>query len=399
MRTLFFIVFFSIAFLARAQERCLTSAYLESNNIAGTPEAQNIRKAESFQKNKSSLSTVAEDEIIRIPVVVHVLYNQPSQNISDAQIQSGVDALNRDFRKRNGDTANTPVRFRHLAADVMIEFYLAKSDPRGRATTGINRKYTSRGGWAPDDKIKLSAQGGLDGWNSKQYLNIWIGNIIGSSGYATVPGSAAATDGIVINAAAFGTFNTVAPFHRGRTAVHEVGHWLGLKHIWGDTQCGDDAVDDTPRQGYFTKGCPTGFRTSCENGEQGDMYMNYMDYTNDDCMNLFTLGQRQRMRAAFAEGGPRASLLDSRGLQEPYLQESPVTLPETSLYPNPASDKVTVVVTEALVGKTINIYNHNGQLQQAVVVRSTQHTINIAALKPGLYFLRGENFLQKFIKL
>lgn len=399
MRTLFFVVFFTIAFLSRAQERCLTSAYLESNQIAGTPEAQNIRKAESFQKNKSLLRTVAEDEIIRIPVVIHVLYNQPSQNISDAQIQSGLDALNRDFRRRNADTANTPFRFRHLAADVMIEFYLAKSDPRGRATTGINRKYTSRSGWAPDDKIKFSAQGGLESWNSKQYLNIWIGNIIGSSGYATVPGSAVATDGIVINANAFGTINTVAPFHLGRTAVHEVGHWLGLKHIWGDTQCGDDAVDDTPRQGFFTKGCPTGFRTSCENGEQGDMYMNYMDYTNDDCMNLFTQGQRQRMRAAFAEGGPRASLLDSRGLLEPYLQESPVSLPEASLYPNPATDKVTVVVNETLVGKTINIYNHNGQLQQAVLVQSIQQSINIAGLTPGLYFLRGENFLQKFIKL
>ena len=399
MRTLFLFVLIQISFFSRAQERCVTAAYLDASRAAGTTDALNIRKAETFQKNKSYLRSVADDEIIRIPVVVHVLYNYPSQNISDAQIQSGLEALNRDFRMRNADTMNTPKRFRYLAADVAIEFYLAKSDPRGRATTGINRKYTSRLGWASDDKIKLSSQGGLDGWDSKQYLNIWIGNIAGSSGYATVPGSAAATDGIVINTNAFGTINTVAPFHLGRTTVHEIGHWLGLKHIWGDTQCGDDAVDDTPRQGFFTKGCPTDFRTSCDNGEQGDMYMNYMDYTNDDCMNLFTLGQRQRMRAAFAEGGPRASLLNSRGFQEPYLQEAATPVPESTVYPNPASDKITFVVNSTMIGKRINIYSCNGQLQQVETIQSNQQTINIASLKRGLYFLKAEGFLQKIIKL
>ncbi|RYZ61105.1 MAG: T9SS type A sorting domain-containing protein [Chitinophagaceae bacterium] len=397
MRTLFFLVLIHTVFFSRAQERCGVTA-TDAGNIA---DAQNIRKAETFLRNKAVARTVAGNDVIRIPVVVHVLYNQPSQNISDAQIQSGLDALNRDFRMRNADTVNTPQRFRHLAADVMIEFYLAKSDPRGRATTGINRKHTSRGGWAPDDKIKLSVQGGLDGWDSKSYLNIWIGNIVGSSGYATVPGSAAATDGIVINTNAFGTINTVAPFNMGRTAVHEVGHWLGLKHIWGDTQCGDDGVDDTPRQGYFTKGCPTGFRSSCSNGEEGDMYMNFMDYTNDACMSLFTLGQGQRMRAAFADGGPRASIISSRGLQEPYLAEAemPVVKTETALFPNPATDKITVTVGSDLLGKQASIYNQNGQLQQVVILQTTQQSISIAALKPGLYFVKADGLLQKFIKL
>ncbi|NTS40204.1 T9SS type A sorting domain-containing protein [Flavisolibacter sp. BT320] len=397
MRTLFFIVLIHTVFFSRAQERCGATA----SDAVTIADAQNIRKAETFLRNKAVARTVAGNDVIRIPVVVHVLYNQPSQNISDAQIQSGLDALNRDFRMRNADTVNTPQRFRHLAADVMIEFYLAKSDPRGRATTGINRKHTSRAGWAPDDKIKLSAQGGLDGWDSKSYLNIWIGNIVGSSGHATVPGSAAATDGIVINTAAFGTINTVAPFNMGRTAVHEAGHWLGLKHIWGDTQCGDDGVDDTPRQGYFTKGCPTGFRSSCSNGEEGDMYMNFMDYTNDACMSLFTLGQGQRMRAAFADGGPRASLLTSRGLQEPYLAEAelPVVKTETAIFPNPATDKVTLTVGSDLIGKQASIYNQNGQLQQVVTLQKVQQPISIAALAPGLYFVKAEGLLQKFIKL
>lgn len=393
MRTFLLIVLIHTVFFSHAQERCATT-------YAST-DAQSIRKADAFQRNKSVARTVAGNEVIRIPVVVHVLYNQPSQNISEAQIQSALDALNRDFRMRNADTVNTPQRFRHLAADVMIEFYLAKSDARGRATTGINRKHTSRAGWAPDDKIKLSALGGIDGWDSKNYLNIWIGNIVGSSGYATVPGSAAATDGIVINTNAFGTINTVAPFNMGRTTVHEVGHWLGLKHIWGDTQCGDDAVEDTPRQGYFTKGCPSGFRSSCDNGGEGDMYMNFMDYTNDACMSLFTKGQRERMRAAFADGGPRASLLESRGLLEPYLAEAavPVVITESALFPNPATDKITVMAGSDLIGKQASIYNQNGQLQQVITIQSAQQPIVIAALKPGLYFVKADGFLQKFIKL
>lgn len=399
MRTLFFIVSITIALLSQGQDRCFTAEYLQAAVAAGASDGITIRKAEAFQKNKSVLRGVADDEIIRIPVVVHVLYNQPSQNISEAQIQSGLDALNRDFRMQNADTINTPLRFRHLAADVKIEFYLARTDPRGRATTGINRKYTSRMGWAPDDKIKSSAQGGIDAWDSKSYLNIWIGNLIGASGYATVPGSAAATDGIVISVTAFGTVNTAAPFNLGRTAVHEVGHWLGLKHIWGDTQCGDDAVEDTPQQGYFTKGCPTTFRSSCDNGEWGDMYMNYMDYTNDACMNLFTAGQRWRMRAAFAEGGPRASLLQSKGLREPYLQESSLPVAEGVIYPNPAADKITLVVNSAMVGKKVSLYSSNGHLQQVETIQSVQQTINIASLKPGLYFLLGEGFRQKFVKL
>ncbi|MDQ3277596.1 MAG: M43 family zinc metalloprotease [Bacteroidota bacterium] len=399
MRTFFFLLSLTIALLSRGQERCVTTEYLQAAIIAGSPDGNTIRKAEAFQKAKSVLRGVADDEIIRIPVVVHVLYNGPEQNISDLHIQSGLDALNRDFRRQNVDTVNTPQRFRHLATDVKIEFYLAKTDSRGRATTGINRKYTSRTGWAPDDKIKLSAQGGLDGWDSKSYLNIWIGNIAGTSGYATVPGSAAATDGVVVNAAAFGTTNTAAPFNLGRTAVHEVGHWLGLKHIWGDAECGDDGVDDTPQQGYFTKGCPAGFRSSCENGELGDMYMNYMDYTNDACMNLFTTGQRRRMRAAFAEGGPRASLLQSKGLGKPYLLESPLMVPEGSVYPNPAADKITVIVNSSMVGKKISLYNHNGQLLQVVIIQSEQQLLNITSLRGGLYLLKGEGFQQKFIKL
>ncbi len=398
MRLLLFFFLIHTGVLSFGQSRCVTSTYLEGKGQENAATAKRIREAEAFLKKSSTQRAIFEDAIIQIPVVVHVLY-QPSQNISDAQIRSGIDALNRDFRMKNADTSKTPQQFRALAADVQIEFYLAKTDPQGRKTTGIERKATSRNGWLADDKIKLSSQGGMDAWDSRSYLNIWIGNLIGGSGYSSVPGSDAKTDGIVIQYSAFGTINTGAPFNLGRTAVHEVGHWLGLKHIWGDAPCGDDLVEDTPQQGFFTQGCPSGIRSSCNNGTAGDMYMNYMDYTNDACMNLFTKGQRQRMRSAFDEGGPRASLLQSKGLHEPWVNEAVLPTPAAALYPNPALNKITLQTGSNQLGESISLLNSQGQLIRVEKIKALQQSFDVQALKAGVYFLKGNDFMYKFIKL
>jgi hypothetical protein len=130
------------------------------------------------------------------------------------------------------------------------------------------------------------------------------------AGYSSVMGGPVKKDGIVIDRAAFGSGGNGGGYNMGRTAVHEAGHWLGLKHIWGDTDCGDDLVDDTPKQSFYDVGCPTGIRVTCNNGPNGNMYMNYMDFTDDACLNLFTLGQKERMRALFEAGGPRHALLN-----------------------------------------------------------------------------------------
>lgn len=398
MRLFLLFLFLFITSLVGAQDRCLTSTYVEARHLSPTMKATSVSQASFPLEIAKTPSGGYEDGIINIPVVVHVLYNHSSQNISEAQIKSGMEALNRDFRRQNADTVNTPQRFREAAADVKIEFQLAKTDPTGRHTNGIVRKRVSRNGWVSDDKMKHSMLGGSDAWDSKSYLNIWIVNLVGGSGYASVPGSSPDKDGVVIHYASFGTINTAPPFHMGRTAVHEVGHWLGLKHIWGDAQCGDDGVEDTPKQGFFTQGCPSGFRSSCGNGTAGDMYMNYMDYTNDACMNLFTNGQRQRMRSLFETGGQRASFLQSKGLQEPWLTwTAPVA--GVSLYPNPASNEVTLVSGSEQVGKTVWLYNNHGQVLRQDRITSLQQTFNIAYLAPGIYFLKGEGVFQKFMKL
>lgn len=404
MRTIFFLLSIHIGMAAFAQERCATADYSTTQKLSGTASSKKIAEAENFiQKNTSpsTQSRTAGTTLIKIPVVVHVLYKDGTQAISDAQIKSQLDVLNKDFRRKNSDAGNTPERFQAIAADVEIEFYLATADPMGRATTGIIRKPTSIANFITNDRIKSSSQGGDDAWDSKSYLNIWVGNLIAGAGYSSVPGSDETKDGVVISVGAFGTFNAGGIYNLGRTATHEIGHWLGLKHIWGDAQCGDDGVYDTPQQSGYTQGCPTAFRSTCDNGATGDMYMNFMDYTNDACMNLFTEGQKKRMLSAFASGGPRASLLQSKGLKEPWLQELPVTenVITARVYPNPASTEINIVVGEGSKGKAVSIFNANGSFVQAIQMNGGSQKVIVSALKPGLYFIKGDAFTGKFIKL
>ncbi len=260
--------------------------------------------------------------IVRIPVVVHVVWNTAAQNVSDAQIQSQIDVLNADFRRTNTDAGSVPASFAGVATDARIEFALAVRDPNCGATTGITRTNTATTGftWATRNNIKSAATGGADPWPSDRYLNIWVANFTDTTlGFATFPGSPAALDGFVVDTEAFGTLGTTtAPYNLGRTGTHEIGHWLNLIHIWGDDtaltdQCsGSDECADTPNQADETYGNPSGVRVSCGNSPNGDMYMNYMDYTDDAGMFMFTQDQATRMNAALMVA--RASILASDGL-------------------------------------------------------------------------------------
>ncbi len=257
--------------------------------------------------------------VITIPVVVHIVYRTSAENISDAQVQSQIEVLNEDFQRLNADASNTPSLFQSVAADAEIRFCLATRDPLGNPTNGITRTQTTKTSFSVyTDDVKYSSQGGKDAWPTDQYLNIWVCNLGGGVlGYAQFPnGGPAATDGVVIDYRYFGRGGSAqAPYNKGRTATHEVGHWLNLRHIWGDAQCGDDYVNDTPVQQGPNYGCPTFPKPSC--GNTSDMFMNYMDYTDDACMNLFTQGQKTRMRAVLAPNGFRAGLLSSLGCALP----------------------------------------------------------------------------------
>ena len=253
----------------------------------------------------------------RIPVVVHVVFNTAAQNVSDAQVQSQIDVLNRDFRKANTDVGAVPAPFKPLVADAEVEFFLTTQAPDGSPHSGITRTSTTVTSFSDDDRVKSTATGGTDAWPADRYLNLWVCPLGGGLlGYAQFPGGAAATDGVVINYTAFGTTGTAtAPFHLGRTATHEVGHYLNLFHIWGDdgTGCGgSDEVADTPNQAGPNVGAPAFPHVSCGNAPNGDLFVNYMDYVDDPAMVMFTTGQATRMQACLA--GPRASLSTGAGI-------------------------------------------------------------------------------------
>jgi hypothetical protein len=267
--------------------------------------------------------------ILTIPVVVHVLYNTAAQNITDAQVQSQIDVLNADFHRLNKDLINVPDAFTSLIGDAGVQFVLAKRDPNGNATTGVVHKNTTATSFDSSDKMKYSSSGGDDAWPAASYLNLWSCNLGGGLlGYAQFPGGAAATDGVAILYSAFGSGGSaVAPYNLGRTATHEIGHWLNLRHIWGDARCGNDQVTDTPTQQTSNYGCPTFPHVTCSNGASGDMFMNYMDYTDDGCMQMFSSGQGDRMDALFAAGGSRTSLLTSQGGAAPGTSPTPTPTP------------------------------------------------------------------------
>jgi hypothetical protein len=400
-----------------SQKKCGTSVYFknEINKIPGYKDQQ--QAIEDFTNrylntlNGTSQLRINGVTVIKIPVVVHVLYHSPGQKISDDIISNQIKILNRDFRRKNPDTVLTPLAFKNVAADCEIEFQLATSDPWRFSTNGIIKKYTPVETWEADDKMKFDSEMGSNAWDSKKYLNIWVCNMGGLAGYSTLPGGDSQKDGVVIDFGAFNSNITGSDYNMGRTAVHEVGHWLNLKHIWGDSDCGDDGVSDTPKQEIYTVGCPTEIRKSCNNGAAGNMYMNYMDFTNDACMNMFSNGQKARMRSLFATGGVRESMLNSTGLSAPLVILTPIELPDpkwlfAKIYPNPVSDKMifNLEYDSRWIGKSINVTNLNGQIIKVIKIPSKDFEIDLSALPVGVYFLTakkedGDIIRHKFIKI
>ncbi len=328
-------------------EYCGTTRYME-RMIQQNPEmVDNMAAIERMtQEIIESRPEGLRDELITIPVVFHVLHFGESvgtgTNISVAKIQSQIDVLNEDFRRLNEDAEDTRTIFEDIVADVEIEFCLATKDPDGLATSGITRTETSESShWIGVDltegtnTAKFDETGGKDAWPTDQYLNIWTVNSLCDEfdgdvdcsilGYAQFPGGPAATDGLVLVYDATGTVSPLIPgYTKGRTATHEVGHWLNLRHVWGDGEClVDDFVDDTPRSNTSSFGCNLTKNTCTDEvgywGDAGinppDMVENYMDYSDDDCSNAFTNGQKQRMRALFSPGNARYSLLSSTGCE------------------------------------------------------------------------------------
>lgn len=397
MRKLLFLTIcvFSLNVFSQNPNRCGTD-YIVQKALQENPSLQsNIDEIEQLtdQWIKDNPMTGTDKALlVRIPVVVHIVYNTAPQNLSDARIQSQIDVLNADYRRLNADASNTPSAFSGLAADIEIEFCLASKDPNGNPTNGITRTQTSVSSFdINNDYIKFSSQGGKDAWPSNKYLNIWVGKISGGIlGYATPPGVFPANqDGVVINYQSFGTaaYGASAPYDKGRTATHEVGHWLNLKHIWGDDNgscSGSDGVSDTPNQAGENYGCPTFPLTdACSPSSPGVMFMNYMDYVDDACMNLFTAGQKARMQAAVNTN--RSGLLTSNGCTGGGGGGSCDTLSNWT-----AGDIETIYVVQS--PGSGYVAGHNSYSDKAKVERFTNVGSNKQVTKIFYKFAKAENY-------
>jgi len=249
-----------------------------------------LRLEGATAKRRDTGRDLAKAKIVTIKTVVNVVYQTPEQNVSAAQIKSQIAALNKDYRAANSDKSQTPTPWKGLVTDARMQFKLVK----------VTRTKTNKAGFTFDDAVKKASTGGIAPFKPKTHLNLWVCALTnGLLGYAQFPGGPTNTDGVVINYLAFGTNGTAkAPFDKGRTATHEVGHYFNLRHIWGDTpDCsGSDLVADTPNCAGPNFGAPNWPVVTCNNGPSGDMFMNYMDYTDDGAMFMFTTQQVLRIR-------------------------------------------------------------------------------------------------------
>ena len=349
----------------------------------------------SFERAKTSQSQ-DRSTVYTIPVVVHIVYNDASENLDDSVVFNQIDILNASFRRTNADTINLRNAFTTIVGDAFIEFQLAQIDPNGQATTGITRTNTTQtsfigvGGF-PAEGVKSSTDGGIDPWDQSRYLNIWVCNmsLFGTPfllGYASPPNnlpnwppgsSDDLSDGVVIEFEAFGSNNPNildlgggAVEVEGKTAVHEVGHYLGLRHIWADGDCTDEyCIDDTPNaDDQSDEDCDTTKNSCTDNigtlGDLPDMVENYMDYSAETCQNSFTQGQVDLMRGVLEN--ERIDLISGNPASTSNFRQF-----EFNIYPNPSQGT-------ALIGNIpkenaqLKIYNESGKVIRELKVSSQQ---------------------------
>ena len=407
-------------FIAESQikDRC-GSAEMIRQEMAANPAY--AKKVEELLKNKGNHDrnnqkgkpdnpgNPPSQSSITIPVVVHVLWNTAAQNISDAQVQSQIDVLNEDFGATNSDYNNYDAGYRSVKGDLNITFCLVQ----------VIHKQTSHKSFGGNNNMKYTKKGGSDAVDPMHLLNIWVCDI-GTKllGFAYYPGASPDIFGVVCHTNAFGRgagYSLFADYDLGRTTTHEVGHSLGLAHIWGDNTCGNDFVDDTPLHNTANFGCPEQGHLSTCTGTPLEMWMNYMDYTDDRCMYFFTDGQAARA-SFFIDTDPQLnSIVNSACTNQTRNSITTISANDgllrkidksaISLYPSITTGRLTLEIENPQTGKAeINIYNQAGAFmmkQQVSIAGKIVGQVDVSKLKNGVYYLElnqgGEKQTQKFI--
>jgi hypothetical protein len=407
---------------AQTTSKCATMPVHEAHMTNPVAKANFVRTetaAKNWLNNPVNRTKIAQknNSVIVIPVVVHVVYKNAIQNIPDSQIVRQIQILNECFSLTNPNFSATRAIFDTIGADTEIQFCLAGLDPQGNSTTGIIRKSApSNASFDPIfnmDKVKSSATDGDDPWPNDQYLNLWVCDMsfFGTAfvlGYATFPGESPALDGVVIQSEYFGYGTAAAPNNLGRTAVHEIGHFFGMRHIWADDdsqatgQCDStDFVDDTPNQAAKSASDCNLSINSCSNEapywgtiDPPDMVENYMDYSADGCMTMFTKGQKARMYSFLNTDPARIAIKTSTagcstvGVKELYSKFGNYLF----VYPNPANEVLHINIAK-FTPQNLNceIYNSNGQLCKTLGNLNFQNTIDLSNMSSGLYIVKVYN--------
>ena len=401
----------SIVTYAQDFHRCYTQQAME--HVEESNPGYLDRVNEIFERAKL-VDGQNRDEVYTIPVVVHIVYDTDEKNLPDSVIYNQIETLNADFRRLNEDAENVRDTFNTIVGDTHIQFALASIDPDGNPTTGITRTETTVESFFDfetiAENVKATSEGGIDPWDQEHYLNIWVCDMsifgfVNILGYATPPdglehwpadATAGLSDGVVVQYQVFGSNNPIpldiggtAYDVRGRTLTHEVGHYLGLRHIWGDGDCAaEDGVDDTPNADAQSEQDCDDTKNTCvddilELGDLPDMIENFMDYSAESCQNSFTLGQIEIMRGVLEI--ERFELVN--GGAEAGIFETSMSGPEFQLYPNPASGP-TRLTFQKPGDYTVNVFDETGKQIKTTHINDQTSEIIFNELSAGFYLIR-----------
>ena len=339
-----------------------------------------------------------------LSVVIHVLYRVDIENITDEQVLSQIDVLNEDFSKTNSNFSDTPDIFAAVAADTEIQFCLATIDPDGNATSGITRTQTNVDDIGLTDAYFQTNEGGIDAWDNNKYINIWVADMGTSSvsGTGTFPGQAIPPekDGILVNFKFFGREGIAKdffPHNLGRICTHEMGHFFGVPHIFGSigTACDvDDGFMDTPLQDAPSFACPDFPAPDLCTQNNGVMFMNFMDYTDDECMSMFTEEQKNRMWETL--NGPRSDLKSVNQDMCIVDTSTPEVSAEWNLNPNPAKSLV-FISDEKFMHSIATVYDITGKICASQRIRTNKASIDISTLQSGIYFVKYKQSVKKLV--